>query len=469
MATNVTMPKLGLTMETGKIAEWKKAEGEQVNQGEILLVVETEKITYEVEAPASGLLHIVVPQDGEVPVAELIAIIGSDKADYDAACAAGGAPAAAAPAAAPAAAAAPAEAAPAAAAPAAAAPAAAPAPARAAGERVKASPLARRLAEDAGIDIAAIGGTGPEGRVVKSDVLAYVAANKFRITPVADKMAKEHNIDLKQVTGTGPAGKITKDDIQAYLAQAKAAPAAAPAEQKTGGEKVAEGDKLVKLTSMRKVISRKMLESCNQAAMAYMTSGVDATAIQEFRAKILQSVEKKHGVRVTITDFVIKLTAMALERHPVINTRWTADGILFLKDINVGMAMSIKDGLIVPVIKNANKKTITEIAKDRTALIDKGRNGKMGPAEMTGGTFTVSAMGMFGTELFTAIINQPENCILGVGAIIDKPVVVNKQIVIRPMMNLSISYDHRTIDGADAGRFLQTIKELHEDPMLVLA
>ena len=376
----------------------------------------------------------------------------------------GGAPAAAAPAAA-----APA-AAPAAAAPAAAA-SAAPAPARAAGERVKASPLARKLAADAGIDIAAIGGTGPEGRVVQNDVLAYQAANKFRITPVADKMAKENNIDLKQVAGTGPAGKITKEDIEAYLARAKAAPAAAAAsaEQKTGGEKVSEGDKLVKLTSMRKVISRKMLESCNQAAMAYMTNGVDATAIQEFREKILKSVEKKHGVRVTITDFVIKLTAMAIERHPVINTRWTNDGILFLQDINIGMAMSIKDGLIVPVIRNANKKTITEIAKDRTALIDKGRNGKMGPAEMTGGTFTVSAMGMFGTELFTAIINQPENCILGVGAIIDKPVVVNKQIVIRPMMNLSISYDHRTIDGADAGRFLQTIKELHEDPMLVLA
>ena len=463
MATNVTMPKLGLTMETGKIAEWKKAEGEQVNQGEILLVVETEKITYEVEAPASGLLHIIVPQDGEVPVADLIAVIAADKADYEAACAGGGAPAAAAPAAA-----APA-AAPAAAAPAVAVSAAA-APARSAGERVKASPLARKLAADAGIDIAAIGGTGPEGRVVQKDVLAYQTANKFRITPVADKMAKENNIDLKQVAGTGPGSKITKEDIEAYLAKAKAAPAAAaPAEQKTGGEKVSEGDKLVKLTSMRKVISRKMLESCNQAAMAYMANSVDATAIQEFREKILKSVEKKHGVRVTITDFVIKLTAMAIERHPVINTRWTNDGILFLKDINVGMAMSIKDGLIVPVIKNANKKTITEIAKDRTALIDKGRSGKMGPAEMTGGTFTVSAMGMFGTEMFTAIINQPENCILGVGAIIDKPVVVNKQIVIRPMMNLAISYDHRTIDGADAGRFLQTIKELHEDPMLVLA
>ena len=457
MAIEVTMPKLGLTMETGKITEWKKAEGAQVNQGEILLVVETEKITYEVECPASGLLHIIVPQDGEVPVAELIAIIAADKAEYDK-IAAGGVPAAAvAPAAAPA---------PSAAAPAAAAPAAA--PVRAAGERVKTSPLARKLARDAGIDIAAIGGTGPEGRVVKKDVLAWQEANKFRITPVAEKMAQENNIDLKQVAGTGPAGKITREDIEAYLARQKS-PAAATAEKKTGGAKMDEGDKLVKLTSMRKVIARKMLESTNQAAQAYMTNGIDATAIQEFREKILAMGEKKHGVRVTITDFVMKITAMAIERYPVINTRWTDEGILFLKDINIGMAMSIKDGLIVPVIRNANKKSIIEIAKDRTALIDKGRNGKLGPAEMTGGTFTVSAMGMFGTELFTAIINQPENAILGVGAIIDKAVVVKKQIVIKPMMNLSLTYDHRTIDGADAGRFLQTLKELHDDPMLILA
>ena len=461
MAIEVTMPKLGLTMETGKITEWKKAEGAQVNQGEILLVVETEKITYEVECPANGLLHIIVPQDGEVPVAELIAIIAADKAEYDKV-AAGGAPAAAA--AAPTAVSAPAAAVPAAVAPA--APAAA-APARAAGERVKASPLARKLAGEAGIDIAAIGGTGPEGRVVKKDVLSWQETNKFRITPVAEKMAKENNIDLKQVAGTGPGGKITREDIEAYLAQQKAP--AAPAEKKTGETKMDEGDKIVKLTSMRKVISRKMLESTNQAAQAYMTSSIDATLIQEFREKILAMGEKKHGVRVTITDFVMKITAMAIERHPVINTRWTGEGILFVKDINIGMAMSVKDGLVVPVIKNANKKSIIEIAKDRTALIDKGRNGKLGPAEMTGGTFTVSAMGMFGTELFTAIINQPENAILGVGAIIDKPVVVNKQIVIKPMMNLSLTYDHRTIDGADAGRFLQTLKELHDDPMLILA
>jgi pyruvate dehydrogenase E2 component (dihydrolipoamide acetyltransferase) len=464
MAIEVTMPKLGLTMETGKITEWKKKEGEQVKKGEILLVVETEKITYEVEAPGDGLLHIVVPVEGEVPVAELIGYLAADQAEYDKVAAGGGAPAAAA---APAPVTAPAAQA---AAPAAVPAAKAAAPARAPGERVKSSPYARKLADEAGIDIALVAGSGPEGRVVAKDVEAFKESGpRIRMTPVAEKMVADLKLDASQITGTGPGGKITKEDIEQFAARQKAPAAAAPAEKKTGEAKMEEGDKLVKLTSMRKVIARKMLESCNQAAQAYMTNSIDATLIQEFREKILKTAEKKHGVRVTITDFVIKITAMALERHPVINTRWTADGILFLKNINIGMAMAIKDGLIVPVIHNANKKSIIQIAKDRTALIDKGRGGKLGPAEMTGGTFTVSAMGMFGTELFTAIINQPENAILGVGAIIDKPVVVNKQIVIKPMMNLSLTYDHRTIDGADAGRFLQTLKELHDDPMLILA
>ena len=462
MAIEVTMPKLGLTMETGKITEWKKKEGEQVKKGEILLVVETEKITYEVEAPGDGMLHIVVPVEGEVPVAALIGYLAADKAEYDKVAAGGGAPATA-----PTPATAPADQA---AAPAAAPAAKAAAPARTPGERIKSSPYARKLADEAGIDIALVAGTGPEGRVVAKDVEAFKESGpRIKMTPVAEKMAADLKIDVTQITGTGPGGKITKEDIEQFAARQKAPAAAAPAEKKTGEEKMEEGDKLVRLTSMRKVIARKMLESCNQAAQAYMTNSIDATLIQEFREKILKTAEKKHGVRVTITDFVIKITAMAIERHPVINTRWTADGILFLKAINIGMAMAIKDGLIVPVIHNANKKSIIQIAKDRTALIDKGRGGKLGPAEMTGGTFTVSAMGMFGTELFTAIINQPENAILGVGAIIDKPVVVNKQIVIKPMMNLSLTYDHRTIDGADAGRFLQTLKELHDDPMMILA
>jgi pyruvate dehydrogenase E2 component (dihydrolipoamide acetyltransferase) len=462
MATNVTMPKLGLSMETGKINEWKVPEGGEIKQGAILLVVETEKITYEVESPATGLLHIIVPVEGEVPVAELIGIIAADKAEYDAVCA-GGAPVAA-PAAA--AAAAPSQAA------APAAPTAPAAPARAPGERVKASPLAKKMAEEADIDISLIAGTGPEGRVVKEDVEAYLASNKVRITPVAKKMADAGNLDISRIKGSGVNGKIMKEDVEQFIAAQKAAPAAAapaagaPAKLDWMGEK----DRLEKLTGMRKVIARKMLQSCNEAAMAYMVYEVDATAIQNFREKLLKSAEKKHGVRITITDFMLKITAMALRQHPVINTRWVeGQGIVYINDINVGMAMAIKTGLVVPVVKETDTKSIIQIAKDRTSLIEKGRGGKLGPDEMTGGTFTVSAMGMFGTDIFTAIINQPENAILGVGTIKDKPVVVNKQIVIRPMMNLALTYDHRVIDGADAGRFMQTLQEYMEDPMMILA
>ena len=453
MATNVTMPKLGLTMETGKIVEWKAAEGGDVKQGDILLVVETEKITYEVEAPATGLLHIVVAAEEEVPVAELIAVIAADKAELDS-LPAGGAPAAAAPAA------------PAADAPAVAAPVA-PAPERAAGERVKASPLAKKMAKDADVDIALIAGSGPEGRVVEKDVAAYLDSNKIRVTPVAKKMAADKGIDLSQVTGTGVNGKISKEDIEQFMATQKTA---APAADKKAATDVADGDRMEKLSGMRKVIARKMLQSCNDAAMAYMVYEIDATAIQTFRQKLLKSAEKKHGIRVTITDFMLKITAEAIRQHPVINTRWVeGEGILFQEDINIGMAMAVKAGLVVPVIKDTDNKSIIEIGKDRVDLIDKGRNGKLGPAQMTGGTFTLSAMGMFGTDIFTAIINQPENAILGVGTIKDKPVVVDGQIVIRPMMNLALTYDHRTIDGANAGRFMQTLKQYMEDPMMILA
>jgi pyruvate dehydrogenase E2 component (dihydrolipoamide acetyltransferase) len=452
MATNVTMPKLGLTMETGKIVEWKAAEGGEVKEGEVLLIVETEKITYEVEAPATGLLHLVVAAEEEVPVAELIGIIAADKAELDS-LPAGGAPAAA-----------PAVEVPAAAAPEAVAPTA-PAPARAAGERVKASPLAKKTANDAGIDISLIAGSGPEGRVVKKDVTAYSESNKIRVTPVAKKMAADKNIDLSKVNGTGPNGKITKEDIEHFMTTSKTtAPAA---DKKTD---TADNDRMEKLSGMRKVIARKMLQSCNEAAMAYMVYEIDATAIQTFRQKLLKTVEKKHGIRVTITDFMLKITAEAIRQHPVINTRWVeGEGILFQNDINIGMAMAIKAGLVVPVIKQTDKKSIIDIGKDRVDLIDKGRNGKLGPDQMTGGTFTLSTMGMFGTDIFTAIINQPENAILGVGTIKDKPVVVDGQIVIRPMMNLALSYDHRTIDGADAGRFMQTLKQYMEDPMMILA
>jgi len=410
MAVNVVMPKLGLTMVSGKIVEWKKNEGEQVSEKEIVMVIETEKVTYEVESPGTGILHIIVTPDVEVPVSEVVGVLAESKDEYNKVVA-GGAPVTAA------------------------------APAAEAAAATAGAPAAAPAAEVT---------AGPGGRV--------------KISPVAKKIADENKLDITKIQGTGPGGRVVREDVLKHMEQAKAAlaPATAPAAP-------AASDRLVKLTGMRKVIARKMLESKVQAAQAYMSNTVDATKIQEYRQVLMPYIEKKSGVKITITDLMMKITAAAIEVHPVINTRWTDEGILWIKDVHMGMAMALDEGLIVPVIWNINKKSLTEIAKERVSLIDRGRKGKLTPDEMKGSTFTLSAMGMFGLESFTAIINQPENAILGVGAIIDKPVVVNGQIVIRPMMNVTLTYDHRTIDGAKAGMFMTTLKSFIENPIMIIA
>lgn len=459
MATNVTMPKLGLTMETGKIVEWKKQEGEQVQEKEILLVVETEKITYDVESPATGILHIIAPVESEVPVTELIGVIVADKAEYDKVAATTAAPAATVATAPSSVAAQPSATTP-------------PASVRSPGERIKASPLAKRLAKEKGFDLDLIPGTGPEGRIIKKDVLTFepaaASAERVKISPVAKKMADEMGLDLSQIQGSGTGGKITKEDIERHLATAK--PVAGQASAAAAPSSVSnEGDRLVKFTGMRRIIAQKMLQSKVQAAQAYMANNCDASAIQSLRKQLLPYAEKKAKVRVTITDIMMKITASAIKAHPVINTRYTEEGDLWLKDIHMGMAMAMQDGLIVPVIWNIDKKSIIEIAQDRVSLIDRGRSGKLTLDDMKGSTFTLSAMGMFGLEEFYAIVNQPENAILAVGAIIDKPWVVEGQIVIRPIINVGLTYDHRTVDGAKAGQFMQTLKLFIENPMMVLA
>jgi pyruvate dehydrogenase E2 component (dihydrolipoamide acetyltransferase) len=248
--------------------------------------------------------------------------------------------------------------------------------------------------------------------------------------------------------------KAKASGIQKPAAAAPAAPAAE--------------EKLVPFTGMRRTIAKKMLQSKVESAQAYMSNTVDASKLQQYREALLPFVEKKYGVRLTITDLMMKVTAAALREHPVVNTRWTDKGILYLPEVHMGMAMALDEGLIVPVIKSINAKSLGQIAVDRTALIKKGKTNSFLPDDIKGSTFTLSAMGMFGIEQFTAIINQPENAILGVAAIIDKPVVVKGQLVIRPMMNVNLSYDHRTIDGAEAGKFMQTLKAFIEDPVMIL-
>jgi pyruvate dehydrogenase E2 component (dihydrolipoamide acetyltransferase) len=396
MPVDIVMPKLGLTMTEGLIVEWKKKEGDEVRKGEILFVLETEKVTYEVEAPENGVLGKIVVQEQEtVPVGALVAYL------------------------------------------------------------LKPGESATGLtdvpaAEETPIEIKA---ETPVAPVAKAPV-----DKRIRATPLARKIAGEYGIDISTITGTGPSGRIVREDVE----KAKAEPAPKPAE--TPSE-----EKLVKCTGMRRAIAKNMLTSKTEAALAYMGNSVDATQVQELRETLLPFVEKKHGVRVTITDIMMKITGAAIREHPVINTRWTDEGILFLEDVHMGMAMALDNGLIVPVIRDINRKGIGQIAMDRVELIAKGREGRYTPDDIKGGTFTLSAMGMFGLESFSAIVNQPESAILAVAAIIDKPVALKGEVVIRPMMNFTLTYDHRIIDGAEAGKFCRTLKEMIENPMLALA
>ena len=393
MAIQVLMPKIGLTMTEGKIVEWKKREGEWVNKGEILFVFETEKVTFEVEAPQSGFLAKILAQvDQTVPIGEVVGLLIEKE-----------------------------------------------------GEKVE---LTAKKPE-------AI----PEGIERQVSEVRIDRIDKIKATPMAKKIAKECGLDLKSVSASGIGGRIKRGDVEAALNRK-------PSEQIL--PQMAEG-KLLKLSGMRRIIAQKMLASKIETAQTYMTISVDTSEILESREKLTPTIEKMVGVHLTITDILMKITASAIMLHPIINTRWTPDGIIWFNAIHMGMAMALEEGLIVPVIWDIGKKSLSAIAKARVELVEKGRTGKLIPDEMKGSTFTLSTLGMYGVEEFTANINQPESAILAVGAIIDKPVVVNKEVVVRPMMKLTLSYDHRVIDGAKAAQFMKSLKGLMEGPILILA
>jgi pyruvate dehydrogenase E2 component (dihydrolipoamide acetyltransferase) len=396
MAIQLLMPKIGLTMTEGKVVEWRKKEGDRVEKGEVVFVFETEKTTFEVEAPEAGILSKILAQaDETVPVGSVVGLI---------------------------------------------------VPPGEAVEVPKEKPL-----------------MVPSEKEEGPTQIRRLSVEKIRATPLAKKMAKEKGLELKSVTGSGMGGRIRRADVD-RLPTHQPLPAAPPVIP----ERV-EKRSLVKLTGMRRIIAQKMLASKVETAQTYMSHSINASRILEARQRLLQVIEKKMGVRLTITDILMKITTVAISHHPVINTRWTPEGILWLEDIHMGMAMALEEGLIVPVIWDIGKKSLSEIARIRVELVEKGRKGKLTPDDMKGSTFTFSSLGMYGIEEFCAIINQPESAILGVGAILDKPVVINKEVVVRPMMKLTLSYDHRVIDGAKAAQFMKTVKELMEDPLLILA
>jgi pyruvate dehydrogenase E2 component (dihydrolipoamide acetyltransferase) len=418
--TKVHMEALSPTMEEGQLVQWLKSEGDDVANGEILAEIETDKATMELVARGDGILRkIFLDAGGTAEVGAVIGVIaGADEDISDVAGVSGGALAAAAteamspaapPAAAPAGAAAPAPSAP--------APAEVPPPVGD-GSRIKASPLARRLAEEAGLDLARVAGSGPGGRVVKRDVEA----------------AKEAGV-------TAPTAPAWTPDAAEY--------------------------EDVPTSQMRKAIAKRLVTSIGPVPTFYLTIDVDMSRVMEARKSINTMLEKDGG-KISINDIVLKATAAALRQHPNCNAQWYDGYIRRFNSVHLGVAVAIEDGLITPVIKHAQLKGIVQIGAEVKELAGRAREKKLLPEEYTGATFSVSNLGMFGIHEFTAIINPPEAGILAVGGIEETPVVEDGQVVVRPRMRITMSCDHRVIDGAQGSRFLQTLKGMLEEPTAIL-
>ena len=433
MATQLTLPRLGQGMESGTIVRWLKAEGDSVAQGEPLYELDTEKVTQEVESDAEGVLLQILAHEGEeVPVGQAVAVIGApgEAAPASPPSTDGASVAVASPSAEPAPVA---ESAPAAVAE---TPTAQPV---AAGGRTKASPLARRMAKERGIDLAVVAGTGPEGRIVAEDVERAAAG-------VAAPAA--------------PAPLETPVAAPAPASAALAVPAPLPA---VGLPAPVEA---IALSRMRKTIARRMSESW-QAPHFQVSMTANVEQMIELRAALVEATPEG-GVRPTYSDVVTKLVAVALMRHPPMNAHYAGDEVLRFSAVNIGLAIAVEDGLVVPVVAGCERRTIAEIAVVRRDLVERSRSGALTPADFDGGTFTISNLGMYGVERFMAVLNPPQVGILAVGAIEDRAVVEDGDIVVRPRMELTLSCDHRAVDGAQASEFLATIKQLLQQPTLGL-
>jgi len=433
MATKVVMEALSPTMEEGRLVEWKKGEGETVAVGDVLAEVETDKAVMELVARAGGtLLKQVVPAGATVPVSELVALIGEPGEAVD-----NGKPAppqeenrpvspAAAPTAAAARPAVPAQPR----APEPATPAAAPAAAPPAGSRVKASPLARRIAAERGIDLGGVAGSGPEGRVVLRDL----------------------------ETAPAPAG--------APAAQARPPAAAAPAPRpivvrSPDGAPFTD----VPLNQLRKTIARRLSQSIGPIPTFYLTIEVDMERAWDAREALKALGE---GPKVSFNDIILKAVAAALRRHPACNAWWQDDRIRYWHEVHVSMAVAIEDGLITPVIRNTDLKSLREISAEAHDLAARARERRLTPEEYTGGTFSVSNLGMLDIDEFTAVINPPEAGILAVGRIVQKAVAHEGQVALRRRLRLTMSCDHRVIDGATGAQFLKTLKTMLENPLALV-
>lgn len=413
MPIEILMPALSPTMKEGNLAKWLKKEGDKIKAGDVIAEIETDKATMEVEAVDEGVLGKIIVAAGteNVAVNSLIALLleeGEDKKVLDGY-------------AVKAAAAAPAEAKtedkPAAAAPAAPSVSNAPAaPAHFDSKDSKASPLAKRIAKDAGVSVAQIQGSGPHGRVLKDDVLSFVNQGGAR------------------------SGAVHRNPQEFYA---------------------------VKNSNIRKVIARRLLESKQTVPHFYLSCELRIDKLMELRVALNSTVEEG-GVKVSLNDLIIKASALALKKVPEANSSWTDESVLIYNNVDISVAVAIDGGLITPIVKNADQKTIFAISSEMKQLVKKAKEGKLQPEEFQGGSFSISNLGMFGIDNFSAIVNPPQSCILAVSRGVEKPVVDHGQIKIGHLMNVTLSSDHRSVDGAVGAEFLKALRNYIENPILML-
>jgi len=439
------MPKLSSTMQVGTLLQWFKEEGDSVEVGEPLFEIMTDKINIEVEAYEEGiLLKRYFDEDAEVPVNHVVGFIGEEGEKV---------------------------------------PDSPPGESsssiqtveqsdlnneeakrkstepiieieeRESGEKVRATPAARKLAGKEGVRLFDVSGSGPNGRIHVEDVIDYLRSSP-KATPLAKKVADDKGIDISQIAGTGPNGKIYRSDVE-------------------GNEVVPSTDegtdsKRVKLDNIGKVVAKRMVESALTAPHVTITTEIDMTETISMRKQLLDKIEKKNGYRLSYTEIIMKAVAYTLKKHPIVNASLQDDEIVMHKAINIGLGVAVGNGLLVPVVKHVDQKGLARLTEECKTLGREARDNKLNPNSMSGGTFTISNLGMYAVDTFTPIINQPESAILGVGRINDKPVGINGEIKLRPMMTLSLSFDHRIINGAPAAAFLTDLKTVLEQPFELL-
>ncbi|MBF0710298.1 MULTISPECIES: dihydrolipoamide acetyltransferase [unclassified Gemella] len=466
MAVEVIMPKAGSEMEEGEIVQWFKNEGDEVKEGEVLLEIVTDKVNMEVEAEASGtLLKIVHPAGAVVPVVETIAWIGQAGETVPGASAAAETVAV---------------------------PEKEEVSAAAAKEEVKevvevdnsglrATPAARAYAREKGIDLTLVNGTGAKGRVHLDDVQNFKVNDQVRISPLASHIAETEGIDISGITGSGPRGKIMKDDVLGSMNVTATATtsvtestgfaaSSASAELKAANENQWGTIDTVPMSPMRKVISKRMSESYFSAPTFVVNVEVDMTELLALRKKTMDAIMAETGKKVTVTDFVSMAVIKSLMKHPYVNASLSKDEKeMYLHNyVNLSIAVGMESGLVVPVIKGADKMSLKELVVASKEITTKALEGKLKPDEMADSTFTISNLGMYGVHSFVPIINQPNTAILGVAGTKETPVVRNGEIVVRPIMMLTLTADHRVVDGLEGAKFMKTLKEFIENPLSLL-